>query len=242
MKERDFPKLIQNESTETFVLSDKGEQAYDKAKSDILHLMSTIEDFLKNSSLQEGFKDTCCSLMESYVRDYTKSLKYSGELEAEREQRSAEIRSLNIENRELRKQLGEKVSYEDVREKFKNISGIFHKWWNTNGCGYRKDERLGEYGYYCTLSGHISRSYFGEEESPEEVSKRLEEYGFEINNDQGSYQLSSNGSNRWLLDSLLKSRFPSCKILSYEVNNYSGHWVINDIDIQISDLNDFEAK
>lgn len=243
MQERPFPKYIEDESKEIFTLSEKEMKSYGKAKSDLLHAFKTLDDRLLANELETGFKSILCSLLESYMLTLTKSLKYTGELEAEKEQRVGEIRSLNTENRELRKQLGEKVSLEDMREKVKNLKQIFGKWWDDNGCGYDKDHRLEEYGYHVTLSGHIfGRDILSAGEPAEQVAERLEGDGFQIHKDGGSYQLAYSDTNIMLLSDLLKSRFPSAEIDEYNGRNSWGYFVINEIKVVIRDLNDFEEK
>jgi len=244
MQERPFPSFIQDESKEIFTLSEKEMKSYEKAKSDLIHAFTTLNDRLIANELETGFKTTLCSLLETYMVDLTKSLKYTGELEAEKEQRVGQIRSLNIENRELRKQLGEKVSLEDIREKVKNLKQVFSKWWDDNGCGYDKDHRLEEYGYKCTLSGHIfGRDILSEGESSEEIAKKLQNEGFQIYGEQGSHQLAMSDTNIIILEDLLKSRFPSCEITSFKGHHaINKGFVINELEIVIRDLNDFEEN
>lgn len=69
-------------------------------------------------------KETHLFLTEGYVLNFLDELGYEGVLKKKKDEMYSDIRSLNNENRELRRQLGEKVSNEDVREKLKNISNI----------------------------------------------------------------------------------------------------------------------
>lgn len=70
---------------------------------------------LNNGSLTEGTKQNSMSLFERKAVEILNQLGYDGYFNKKENEYTKEIRSLNQENRELRKQLGMKVSNEDVR-------------------------------------------------------------------------------------------------------------------------------
>jgi hypothetical protein len=236
MKERQLTRFIQDENPEIFQLDEKGIASYEKAKKDILFLMHTIDEWAKNKTLEVGQKNMYCGLMETYIRDYTKSLGYTGELEAAAQQRHSEIRGLNKENRELRRMLGEKVSLEDVREKIKNIDNQFKEWWNRKGFGHQNNSRVTPSGFYCEISGLVFGSHYDEDDmNDEEKVVYLSNLGFVVDD----RHVTMSDSNLCILKKLLTDKFPSCEFFNCETTYYGGSWVIKDVTIRIQDLNDF---
>ena len=237
MKERELTPFVRDENPEIFILDENEWKEYDKAKKDIVFLMSTIDEFMKGGNLTTGEKNMYCGLLEAYALDYTKSLKYEGEMEAEKQQRFEEIRGLNQENRELRRQLGEKVSLEDVREKVKNIEKIFKEWWNRKGFGHQSNPRISEGGFYCEISGIVFGSHYDEDNMDDEDKVAyLASIGFTMDD----RRVIMNDNNMKLLNDLLISRFPSCSFFKCETTHYRTCWVMHDITIRISDLTDFQ--
>lgn len=133
MEER---KLSFKRNDDPTIVEDKdGKLAKELAKiyNDIQFNLGFCYEQLTKGELTEGMKETHLSLTESYVLSFLKKMGYEGVLEREQNERLSEIRSLNDENRELRRQLGEKVTNEDFREKIKNICSKFKRWWNIEG-------------------------------------------------------------------------------------------------------------
>jgi hypothetical protein len=193
-------------------------------------------DQLKEGKLTEGMKETHLSLSEHYVIDFLKALGYEGKLQKEADKRHAEIRSLNETNRELRRQLGDKVSNEDVRERLKNISEGFKKWWNIYGFGHVSEISFTNYGYLSLmLSGMIAEAYYDEnkELSEEDKTTYLKGLGFQINNDK---HISADECNLPILKKLLKDKYPSVKM--HDVKLWVDSNALREINILITDLND----
>lgn len=242
MKERELTPMVLDENPEIFELDEKGMAAYEKAKKEILFLMHTIDEWAKDRTLEVGQKNNYCGLLESYVQNYTKTLEYAGEIDAAKQQRYAEIRELNQENRELRRQLGEKVSLEDIREKLKNIRDQFAKWWNINGFGFQREERFIDGGFFTELSGHITDVYYDDNGmSEKEKVAHLQTLGFTISDPNDKF-VDFSDNNIALLNRLLTTRFPSAQILEIKARNYQPPIKISDVKIVIRDFNDFGVK
>jgi len=226
----------------TLVEDKDGKLAKELAKiyKDIQFNLGFCYEQLTKGELTEGMKETHLSLTESYVLSFLKKMGYEGILEREQNERLSEIRSLNDENRELRKQLGEKVTNEDFREKIKNICSNFKRWWNIEGFGHVSEMSFREYGTLTVkLSGNISRSYYEDEERTEEEKiKYLEELGFSIDNEK---YVIFNDSNINLLKKLLTEKYPSAKIWKIESHDRLTSMAIWDIEIIIKNLNDLES-
>lgn len=125
-KRNDDPTLVEDKD---------GRLAKEPAKTykDIQFNLGFCHEQSAKGGLAEGMKGTHLSLTESYVLSFLKKMGYEGILEREQNERLSEIRSPNDENRELRKQSGEKVTNEDFREKIKNVCSNFKRWWNIEG-------------------------------------------------------------------------------------------------------------
>jgi hypothetical protein len=193
---------------------------------------------LGNGTLTEGMKEVHLSLTESYVLDFLKAFGYDGILKKEKEERFAEIRELNTQNRELRKQLGEKLSNEDAREKIKNMAESFKSWWNINGFGHTSEIYFNDYGYLkVKLSGMISDAYRDKDNTKTEEDKvqYLKELGFEINEDKG---VLANDKNIELLNVLIKNKYPSATIVNAEFYFGRGKSQIKNIDVFITNLDE----
>jgi len=235
-----------NDDTTIVVLSDKATKSVKKASDDLRFAMAHLMGELAKGTLNVGMKSTMCSLIESYTHSLTKSLGYSGVLEAENEQRHGEIRSLNKENRALRKQLGEKNTPEDVRESLKNLADNFKRWWNIEGFGLVTEDSFGGYGFRAKLSGMITDGYYGKDgdyRDEDQKAEQLRAYGFEIVGEgkhSRDYKIVACDNNLKLIEQLLKSKYPSAQILETKLYNRRGaeSGELRDIEIYISNFDE----
>lgn len=249
MQERPL-NFTRNEDPTLVVLTDQEAKDFQKASDDLRFAMAHLHTELKEGKLEVGMKQTMASLIESYCHSITKSLGYAGVLEAEKKERHAEIRSLNTENRALRKQLGEKTSPEDVRESLKNLDENFKTWWNIEGFGHCSEKHFGPYGFKAILSGMITEAY-RDRNNPDatEESKvdKLRAYGFEIRDADSRHdrKLLCNDHNLGLLEQLIKSKYPSADILYSKAwhGKKHGDAEIREVEIFISNFDElFEPK
>lgn len=127
-----------------------------------LNITFMIEQWEKGL-LEQGMFETHLKLVETYTKEFTGLFDYAGIIQKETEERYSEIRAVNTENHELRKQLGQKVTNEDLRERIKNITEEFKKWWNIYGFGHCSNNETVFTGYgafQATLSGMITDAYY----------------------------------------------------------------------------------
>lgn len=197
---------------------------------------------LQKGELTEGMKETHLSLAENYMIEFLKEVNYDSVLDKAKEERYKEIRSLNEENRELRRQLGEKVSNEDAREKMKNISESIRAWWNIKGFGHTSSIKFGEYGNIeLVFSGMISRGYYQKpkEQSKEEKKEYLKEIGFDF--DEDNFVLMSD-KNIELLKTLITNKYPSAQITELSLDFRSQSRNYRDIKVLIRNLDDISEN
>lgn len=210
---------------------------------EIKNLLGMVITRYQEGKLEEGFKETCLQCSEHYLKELCDIFGYSGEIKEKQEQRHKEIKQLNTDNRELRRQLGEKVSNEDLREKMKNVSKAIRKWWNIEGFGHMSEDCFVTSGYFkAKLSGMICSDYYSDSETrgtDQNKVDKLRAMGYEISTDDGR-QVADTEANRQLLHDQIKAKFPSADIVSF----YS-YWArgkekaeIRDVEFYIYDLND----
>lgn len=219
----------------------------------INELVSTgayMRELLTDGKLTEGFKETLLACLENYTKDVCVTMGYDSVIEREKKERYSEIRELNTDNRELRRQLGEKVSNEDAREKMKNMCDAVRKWWQTNGFGFLKDDVFIGNGYYkATFSGWLTHRDTTDDLSSKQKSEKFAKMGFDISEgEKADYSsdrhILDTDNNKRLLKKMLKEKYPSLEILEYRShawrNKDNGIAQICDIEIMIYDLNDIK--
>jgi len=251
MQERQLS-MNRNESTEIVELTKDNHAVIEKKYKDLHFSLKELIERYNKKELEEGFKETLLSLSEAYLMDLLKAFGYEGVLKKEKEERHAQIRSLNQENRELRKQLGDKVSNEDAREKLKNLSESVKKWWRKEGLGHTREISFGEYGS-CNIE--LSCNLFGDfgmrdEENPitamEAKKTWLDKLQFEDGLElrvKGSIiddrEIIDNDNNRNILRNSILKRFPSASI--YKIENWIGRkkeGIIRSVTLSIKNLDD----
>lgn len=247
MEEREL--IFSTNDDPTIVILDKKEsEKFEKSWKDLAFLLNTIKNDVTKSELTVGMRQTYSSLLEVHANDILDVFKYEGVLQQEKEERYAQIRSLNTQNRELRKQLGNKVSMEDVRESLKNLSEGIRRWWNIEGFGHTSELEFGPYGAKVKFSGMITDSYYDKDKdlTEEDNHNLLKDYSFEltIGNGRRDTRVKMTENNIDLLEKLLKSKYPSADI--YIITTHYSSSVkesdIRDIEVFIRNFDDLAVN
>lgn len=223
-----------NEDPTLVVLTDKEKQAAQKAYNDFRFAGAELLKQMQEGTLNVGYKTTLGSLLESYTVELNKQFGYKGKLQEEQEERFADIRRLNMENHELRKQLGEKVSNEDVREKLKNLTESVGAWWRSVGTGHVSESSYGSRGNF---HGKLTGMLFNDDNRP-----AMEAYGIRFTDELGHcHMIDCDGSRDGVLR-LLQEKYPSAFIVGIEVygGRRSEEFTIRDIKFMIDDLNEIQ--
>lgn len=234
------------EDATPFQFDEAGRKKFKEALGNFVMAIKTFQEQEEKGEMTLGFKNTLAYCLETYCQEITGAMGIEGMLKQMRDDNNKEIRSVNEENRALRAMLGNKVTNEDFRERIKNIDDQFSRWWNTEGLGFSQDITFRKYhGLSARLSGHISEDYYNES-SEKEAKDRAAEFsnkGFDIVSDTpSSFYAGMTEKNVRLIEAMLQSKYPSGKILKIESSYYRGLHKIRDIEITISDLNDFDEK
>lgn len=133
---------------------------------------------LKEGSLNEGTKEALLELFHKNAIDILNELGYEDSLNKKYNEYIQEIRSLNHENRELRKQIGMKVSNEDARERLKLITESFNEWWHNEGTGNIDEIIFDRYKMTAILRGGIFPS--SREREIKKQVEMLKQKGFDV--------------------------------------------------------------
>jgi hypothetical protein len=223
-----------NDDPELLVISDE------KIKKEILDLAKNLSfsgselfNRLKESKLEKGLCQTLLSLLESYVVSLHKNLNYDSTLKEEHNKRYIEIRRLNSENHELRQQLGNKVSAEDVREKLKNMKDTIYDWWKEEGFGYVSETTF--HPYQCSIKLSCSLSFHHKDNQIDYLKSK----GYEILElERGCFELKQTDKNIELLICEVKKRFPSSRLFKLESHNWHDVVSVRDAEFGIRNFED----
>lgn len=238
-----------NDDKTIVVLSPDNKAVAEKMYQQLHFSLKELIECYNQGTLDEGFKKTLLSVSEHNLSGLLKAFGYEGILKKEKKERHSKIRSLNEENRELRKQLGDKVSNEDAREKIKNLSETIKKWWRKKGFGHTSDIDFTEYGickvkFSCMMSGDFM--LIGDEtpvlskEKKKDWVQELKDQGYNIKpEDRYNWEVVDNDKNKDLIIKNIKNRFPSVSIHSFE--NWYGRKslpTLRDVTLYIHNLDD----
>lgn len=201
---------------------------------------------LQKGELNEGTKESSAELFEQNSIEILNSLGYEGDINKKYNEYIQEIRSLNHENRELRKQIGMKVSNEDARERLKLITESFGEWWHNEGTGNIDDIIFGPYKMTATLRGYIYPS--GRERKIKNQVEMLKQKGFDVSSVTNfGHHLTASEKNFNMLKELFKSAFPHSDIDEINTATYLGGesreeyvYVITKIIVDFNNLDDIK--
>lgn len=240
-----------NISEDKTPVSDPDGKLFDSLKEklkDLNEKFSMMLYLLDKGALTEGAKQSCVTLFESKAVDILNELGYEGYLNKKDNEYTQRIRSLNEENRELRKQLGLKLSNEDARERFKLICNAIDKWWKNEGTDNVENVSLERYSLNVSLRGSVFRSRRNDNEKDQVAI--LQEKGFDITYSDwmGGYSLSATDKNFKMIEDVTKRCFPHSKLISINTNcireksSENNKYIIENIQMHILDLNDIKIN
>ncbi len=232
MKERP---IFENKepNKELVTLSDEDKKVVTKALKDLIQSASFLYEMVSKGTLTEEMRETMTSLIATYSRDGLRPLGFQDQATKDHDNLVRKLRNANMDNEELRQQLGQKVSLEDVREKMKIIARAFDMWGDYHGFGYISDIHFDNYGCLhgnMCLSTHISCSR-------EEDMRKL---GFELTDDRDGCAMFATDANFELLRKLIRDNFgPDASMFRGKIDMHSfsderPH--MRDVEVRLRDL------
>ncbi|OHX41684.1 hypothetical protein [Cytobacillus oceanisediminis] len=237
------PKVIFNEDQKAVLL---------KALKDIHFANGQLHEWVKKDSLTEEMSKTLPSLIENYFSEVAKVLNYESHLLAEKEKRYEDIRKANIRIRELEEKLGSGKPVEGLKEQLQHLADKVRDWWDKEGFHHVSEMKYHSSGVmsmdFCFMLDHyssFSKTPETDKRNKKEHIQMLRDQGFEFADfEKGRSEklnLIDNPINRTLLSKMLKTRFPSLEIHSWDnMSSYSDPdvFVIWHVNAYIYDLKD----
>jgi len=217
-------------SEEKLELTEEARSKVKKSLQEIFGAVRFLFEKLGKKQITKGDADMICNLLEHYIVELQSPLNYQGTLAKKMEERFQEIQEVNKENIKLRKQLGAKVSPEDVRENLKLMDDAIRFWWREEGFGHVSEL---EFGWCCvkvTLSGMMigrAKKNIGQ----------LQDKGFAIAKKDTEMMIASD-SNVTLLEGMCRDRFPSMRAAGTKTSIYQGERQLRDFSFIIRDFDD----
>jgi len=215
-------------------LSDNEKKILIKCADNLKNISLYFKGLLENNRLTVGLQENFCMLTEYEVTCVHNLLNYESLLVKHTEERFAEIRKLNEENTELRRQLGDRVSNDDIRERLKNISSDIKNWWSKVGCGFVRRVSLEQYVMYVEVSFSIT----GIGKEKQETFELLKAQGVVINEETAV--IEDCDVNRDWFHSLINKTFPSGMVWEIKSNGSKETFGLRDGTFVLRNLDDLE--
>lgn len=200
-----------------------------KALKDIHFSNSQLHEWVTKDELSEDMSKTLPSLIESYFSEVAKVLNYESHLLSEKQKRYEDIRKANQTIHELKEKLGSSRSVDGLAEQLKHLSGKVSDWWKREGFNHVSEQKFLTYGgFQVEFCFMLSSRYFrstsdtpiSDERDTQEHIEHLRNMGFEFADFETDrcekLHLIDNQMNRTMLTKLLKERFPSIEINSWD--------------------------
>lgn len=207
MKERSFFKNETPNETPV-VIDEKKRGEFMKKMKDAINACGFLMNLIGNDQLTEDRRETMITNIDMNITEALKIVGYETTSAKREDDLIRRLRNANIDNRELRQQLSEKVSFEDVREKIKVIARAFDEWGDYHGFGYISDIHFDDYGYLhgnMNLSTHISGNR----------AEDLRKMGFELTDDRDGEAMFATDENFKLLQKMIRENFGPDASMSY---------------------------
>lgn len=232
MKER--PIFESKEPNKNLVeLNDDDKKVVIKALKDLIQSAGFLLDMVSKDTLTEEMRETLTSLIATYSRDGLRPLGFQDQATKDHDDLVRRLRNANMDNEELRQQLGQKVSLEDLREKMKTIARAFDEWGDYHGFGYIGDIHFDSYGCLhgnMNLSTHISG----------DRADDLRKMGFELTDDRDGEAMFATDENFKLLRKMIRDNFgPDASMFCGKIDMHSfsderPH--MRDVEVRLRDL------
>ena len=232
MKER--PIFESKEPNKNLVeLNDEDKKVVTKALKDLIQSAGFLLDMVSKDTLTEEMRETLTSLIATYSRDGLRPLGFQDQATKDHDDLVRKLRNANMDNEELRQQLGQKVSLEDLREKMKTIASAFYEWGDYHGFGYIGDIYFDSYGCLhgnMNLSTHISGNR----------AEDLRKLGFELTDDRDGEAMFATDENFKLLQKMIHDNFGPDASMFYgkiDMHSFSDERPhMRDVEVRLRDL------
>ena len=209
----------------------------------IVLLLNHIKGKLISGELDDKEKSTYLSLLESYNADLFEIMEYEKDIKQKIKDRSKKLYNANMTIMELEKQLGQKVSFNDIVYGFEAFMGEIKEWWKGEGFTafkpfYMSSDKTVEVKLPLTLHREYQHLFRSNSEAENKKLKQKDEDKFkELNHkyDFSGKDVVDNDKNREKLLSLILDRFPDAMLKNYKTaTDVKGNRYIRDISFILS--------
>lgn len=212
MKERPLDFDFNDDDTPV-ELDDAQREKLEKAARELQQTAGMLMYLIKEGKLGVGTRDSIAYALDHKVQDVCSVLDYDTYLKKSQAKTLREIQEVNVENRLLRQQLGEKVSLEDCRERLKLINDGLLQWAKTEGFGWISDRGTDDWG---TLTGTMRTELDRWHRSDDAVRQKMIDFGFEFDDpEKDGARPIANEKNIELLQKLVRTLSPDA--VPYEI-------------------------
>ncbi len=233
MKER--PIFESKEPNKNLVeLNDDDKKVVTKALKDLIQSAGFLLDMVSKDTLTEEMRETLTSLIATYSRDGLRPLGFQDQATKDHDDLVRRLRNANMDNEELRQQLGQKVSLEDLREKMKTIARAFDEWGDYHGFGYIGDIHFDSYGCLHGNMNLLSMHISGDR------ADDLRKMGFELTDDRDGEAMFATDNNFKLLQKMIRDNFGPDASMSYgkiDMHSFGDERPhMRDVEVRLRDL------
>jgi hypothetical protein len=239
---------------ETILLDEESNASLSKALKDINMSSSHIQNLINSGNLDQKTSATMVTFLENQFLTIAKLLDYDSHLIKEATSRYVDIKKANEKIRELKEKIGSDKPKDGLQEQLKYLHNVVNEWWNEEGFNHTSEAKFYPNGglqlEFCFMLEHRRGKrengvFLTEKRNKKEHIQYLKDKGFEFheNSTDSSEQLHliDKQSNRNLLAKMLRDRFPSIEIQSWnnKVSYSDGDiYTIWNVDASIYNLSD----
>jgi len=222
-----------------------------KSIKDMFFASKQLHEWLAKDELSVEVKNTLISIIESHTAEFSKILEYDSQAANRIDDMFGGIRQANVRIRELEQQLANNSPVSGVKELLYAMHDGLYRWWNRQGFSLVTNDNFGSFGYKgrfglgLNSSSIYSRKPVTEKKERKDKLQQMIEDGYEFIKPEGEheYVLLDTQINRSKITELLKTTFPSIKIIRWK--NYclvkEDDFMLRDVEIIIYNLAEIKS-
>lgn len=209
----------------------------------IVFLLNHMKSRVVSGELDDKKKSTYLSLLENYNADLFEIMEYEKDIKQKIKDRSKKLYNANMTIRDLEKQLGQKVSFNDIVYGFEAYGNEIKEWWKGEGFTafksfHMSSDKTVEVKLPLTLHREYQHLFRSNSEAENKKLKQQDEDNFkELSHkyDFSGKDVVDNDKNREKLLSLILNKFPDAMLKNYKTaTDVKGNRYIRDISFILS--------
>jgi hypothetical protein len=244
-------------NSEIIVLNKDQKEVVDRRSKDAFFAITQLNDWVQSDSLSEEMREMLLCLATSYLSDIKKEVGFTGEEPDHIKEMTRQLnQNLHDRIQELEHMVNSQNSILTVKQQLKSIDEKINLWWDEEGFNYVQDITFTGGGNIKVIFGfmldNVALRYSTTPHSDKEVLndkiQKFVDQGFILakKNYGNEKDLIDCEQNRNLLIQMIKTAFPSARILSFKNRIYmtdgpdKDKYVLRDLEVNIYDYADIE--